>query len=100
MHQKEGFLTKLHLFIHPDHVICFPNDVSVTTEFYLHQIFYSMYNFKLAVTAMHILLDALSSLRINLILQSQRNLKGKSVVVAILPPCMEVSYCTSGFFCS
>ena len=28
----------------------------------------------------------------------QGNLKGESVVVAILPSCMEVSYCTSGFF--
>ena len=27
-----------------------------------------------------------------------RKLKGESVVVAILPLCMEVSYCTSGFF--
>ena len=30
--------------------------------------------------------------------QKQGNLKGESVVVAILPSCMEVSYCTSGFF--
>ena len=28
----------------------------------------------------------------------QGNLKGESVVVAILPSHMEVSYCTSGFF--
>ena len=26
--------------------------------------------------------------------------KGESVVAAILPPRMEVSYCTSGFLCS
>ena len=30
--------------------------------------------------------------------QSQGNLKEESVVVAILLSCMEVSYCTSGFF--
>ena len=28
----------------------------------------------------------------------QGNFKGESVVVAILPSCMEASYCTSGFF--
>ena len=28
----------------------------------------------------------------------QGNLKGESVVAAILPSCMEMSYCTSGFF--
>ena len=30
----------------------------------------------------------------------QGNLKGESVVAAILPSRMETSYCTSGFFCS
>ena len=30
--------------------------------------------------------------------KNQGNLKGESVVAAILPPRMEVSYCTSGFF--
>ena len=32
--------------------------------------------------------------------QIQGNLKGESVVAATLQLCMEVSYCTSGFFCS
>ena len=30
--------------------------------------------------------------------KNQGNLKGESVVAAILPSCMEASYCTSGFF--
>ena len=38
------------------------------------------------------------NMQIEVLTLKEGNLKGESVVVAILPSCMEVSYCTSGFF--
>ena len=52
-------------------------------------------------------IDALSRFKINYqknwlhkahVCSNQGNLKGESVVAAILLSCMEVSYCTFGFF--